>query len=311
MQDTASALLNRLLARGKFRHLQVLLRLAELGSVQRTADAIGLTQSAVTQTLAYLEELLEVKLFERHARGVRPTPAGRGLLPVARRLMLGISDGAEAIVSVRERSEGVVRLMASATATHGLLAAALPGFCRRFPGIQIQLREGEGEDQLLAISRAEVDLVICRQPEVIPEAWDFHPIREDRFAIVCRPSHPLAARRAVRWAEIGRATWLSLPTGLGARTRFDSLSEQHFDSLPATFPVVTQSLSVIQRLLGEFDLLAFLPFNLIRPQLDSGELVELKVKKKMPMAPIGVLQPRQQEGEAAGRLVAELKLLRR
>ena len=73
MNLPATVLLNRLLARGKFRHIQVLLRLAELGSVQRTADAIGLTQSSVTQTLAYLESLLEVRLFERHARGVTPT----------------------------------------------------------------------------------------------------------------------------------------------------------------------------------------------------------------------------------------------
>jgi DNA-binding transcriptional LysR family regulator len=310
LQDSASALLNRLLARGKFRHLQVMLRLAELGSVQRTADAIGLTQSAVTQTLGYLEGMLGVKLFERHARGVRPTPAGRELLPVARRLMLGISDSADAIVSVRQRSEGVVRLMASATATHGLLVRALPELCRRFPGIQIQLREGEGEDQLLAIAKAEVDLVICRQPAVIPEDWQFHPLLEDRFAIVCRSTHPLAERSAVRWADMERATWMSLPAGLDARAKFDLLSEQHFKMPPATFPVVTQSLAVILRLLGEFDLLAVLPFNLVQPQLRSGELVELGTKEKMPLDPIGVLQPRQHEGEASRKLVANLRSLK-
>ncbi|GAA4356650.1 LysR family transcriptional regulator [Variovorax defluvii] len=309
MQETASALLNRLLARGKFRHLQVLLRLAELGSIQKTADAIGLTQSAVTQTLAYLEDMLGAPLFERHARGVRPTAAGRALVPVARRLMLGISDGAEAVVSVRERSAGVVRLMASATATHGLLAGALPEFCRRFPGIQILLREGEGEEQLLAIARAEVDLVICRQPAVLPEGWEFHPLREDRFAIVCRPAHPLAARRAVRWPDMARATWISLPAGLGARTKLDALFEQHFKTAPATFPVVTQSLSVIMQLLRAFDLLAVLPLNLVRPQLDSGELVELKTRERMPMDPIGVLRPAQQGGEAAARLLAYLRSL--
>ena len=51
MPESATVLLNRLLARGKFRHVQALLRLAELGSVQRAADAIGVTQSSVTQTL--------------------------------------------------------------------------------------------------------------------------------------------------------------------------------------------------------------------------------------------------------------------
>lgn len=91
MPNNATAFLNRLLARGKFRHVQVILVLAELGSVQRTADAIGMTQSSVSQTLAYLEQLLEVRLFERHARGVRPTLACADLLPVARQLMMGVA----------------------------------------------------------------------------------------------------------------------------------------------------------------------------------------------------------------------------
>ena len=53
MPVASTVLLNRLLARGKFRHAQVLLHLAELGSVQRAADAMGMTQSSVTQSLAY------------------------------------------------------------------------------------------------------------------------------------------------------------------------------------------------------------------------------------------------------------------
>ena len=84
MTVTATVLLHRLVARGKFRHIQVLLKLAELGSVQRAAEAIGLTQSSVTQTLAYLESLLGTRLFTRHARGVMPTPLASQLVPVAR-----------------------------------------------------------------------------------------------------------------------------------------------------------------------------------------------------------------------------------
>ena len=63
MHPSETALLNRLLVRGKFRHTRVLLKLAELSSIQRTAESIGTTQSAVTQTLAYFEEMLETPLF--------------------------------------------------------------------------------------------------------------------------------------------------------------------------------------------------------------------------------------------------------
>ena len=83
---SASVLLNRLQARARLRHLQVLVRVAELRNLRRSAEALGLSQPAVTQLLADLERLVELPLFERHARGVRHTPAGAQLVPLARRM---------------------------------------------------------------------------------------------------------------------------------------------------------------------------------------------------------------------------------
>jgi DNA-binding transcriptional LysR family regulator len=301
LPHSATALLNRLLARGKFRHVQVILLLAELGSVQRTADAIGMTQSSVTQTLAYLERLLEVHLFERHARGVRPTPACTDLLPVARQLMLGVADGAEIVSARQQQGQGVVRMLASGAAINGLLLDTLPDFSDRHPAVQVHLAEAEGEDQLLAIARGEVDLVVCRRPAVLPEGWEFHPLRADRYAILCRADHPLARRRSLKWADIAKATWLVLPVSVAARQRFDELA-RNFPEPPSTYPVVTRSLNMVWRLMRHRPLLAFLPMNLARPLLDEGELLELRVGEVVHIEPIGVLQPIAGMGEAATRL---------
>lgn len=309
MQPSSSALLNRLLARGKFRHVQVLLRIAELGSVQRTAEAIGMTQSSVTQTLAYLEDLLGVRLFERHARGVRPTPACTDLLPVARQLMAGVVEGAEVVVARQLRGEGTVRLLGSASAVNGLLVDALPQFSERYPAVQVHLREAEGEDQLLAIAQGEVDLVACRRPPVIPEGWEFHAIRDDRFIVVCGTDHPAVRRRSRRWDELARETWVVLPAGLAARTRFDELAAA-WPHPPRTYPVITRSLPLVWSLLRRGELLAFLPLNLARPLLDAGDLVELKVGPQTAIQPIGVLQPQAGLGSAASRLGEFLRAYR-
>lgn len=301
MQHTATSLLHRLLARGKFRHAQVLLQLAELGSVQRTADAIGMTQSSVTQTLAYLEKLLEVRLFERHARGVRPTPACKDLLPVARQLLLGVADTAQIVAARQQQGDGVVRVIASASATNGLLVDALPEFSERHPGVQVHLGEAEGGDQLLAIARGEVDLVVCRRPPVIPEGWEFHPLREDSFVIVCRADHPLAQRKRLKWADVAQATWLLLPAAVAARQRFDELA-LHFPQPPRSHPIVTRSLAMMWRLLRQQPLLALLPLNLARPLLDEGALVQLRIGEPVRIEPIGLLQPKAGLAPAAMRL---------
>ncbi|KQP17774.1 LysR family transcriptional regulator [Pseudorhodoferax sp. Leaf267] len=304
--DTASVLLNRLLSRGKFRHVQVLLRLAELGSVQRTAEAIAMTQSGVTQTLAYLERLLDTPLFERHARGVRPTPACLDLLPVARQLMLGLADSAEVIAARQQQGEGLVRLIGSAAATNGLLLAALTAFAAQQPRIVVQLREAEGGDQLLAIGRGEVDLVACRKPRVLPEGWEFHALRADRFAIVCRADNPLARATHIAPADLARQTWLQLPANVEARTRLDELLGQ-WPGPVRTYPVVTISPTMLWWLLRHHDLLALLPLNLVRPLLDGGEMVEVAMRVNVALEPVGVLQPKARLGDAAARLSAFLR----
>ena len=302
MKPAASVLLNRLLARGKFRHLQVLLALAELGSLQRTAEAIGMTQSAVTQTLAYLERLLETTLFERHARGVRPTLACANLVPVARQLMLGVAEGAEVLAAHHDKGNRTVRLGASTAATNGLLLACLDGFHRDHPDIEVLLRELEGADQLLAIARGEVDLVACRQPAVVPDRWEFLALRDDRYVVVCARSHRLARARKLEWTSLSGERWLLTPAGSAARQRFDELAPR-FEKPARTYPLVTRMLSSLEWMLRTQGLLVLLPLSVVRHLVDAGELAALPVPGLGPAPPLGVLQPSQGLGEAAQRLV--------
>lgn len=287
---SASALLNRLLARGKFRHVQVLLALADLGSLQRTAESIGMTQSSVTQTLAYLEKLLDTRLFERHSRGVRPTQAGRDLIPVARQLLMGITQGAEVVAARQHRGMGSVRLVASVAAMNGLLVDLLPRFAERQPGITIHLVEGEGDAQLRAIAHEEVDLVACRQPPTLPEGWQFSALRNDRFAVLCSAKHPLARRRALNWSDLAGETWLLAPAGSAARARFDVLAAE-FAAPARTFPVVTRSPTMMWWLLRNEEMLAFLPLNFARPLIDAREVAELDVRPLNVLEPLGLLYP--------------------
>jgi DNA-binding transcriptional LysR family regulator len=132
----ASVLMNRLQAKARMRHLQVLVTLGELRSLKKTAESIGLSQPAVTQLLADLESLLEVKLFDRFSRGTQPTRAGRELIPVAQRILEALAHGSEAISALRRQGEGSVRIAAIAGAISGLLSRAIPEFTLAHPSIQ-------------------------------------------------------------------------------------------------------------------------------------------------------------------------------
>lgn len=306
MKPSASVLFQRLLSRGKFRHIQVLLKLAELGSVQRTADAIGMTQSAVTQTLAYLERLLETPLFQRHARGVRATAACNDLLPVARQLMQGMAQGAEIMAIHHGAGKQTVRMVASAAAIHGMLVQFLPLFRDASADVEVLLHEAEGGDLLLAIARGEVDLVACRRPAEIPQGWAFEAFVPDRMVVVCAPEHPQVKHHRLHWPELAQETWLLMPSGTAARERFDALTLA-FEQPPQTYPLVTRVLTVIVWLLRERGLLCLLPLSVVRHLVDAGDLAVLPVDETGDMEPLGLMQAVQGTGAAATRLAEHLR----
>ena len=290
MAASALVLLNRLLAKARFRHLQVLVRLAELGSVKRTAESIGMTQPAVTQLLADLESLLEVQLFHRHARGVMPTAVCRDLLPLAQQSLFGLSAVAEAVVERAQSGQGVVRILASTAAINGLLARALPTFSARFPGIQLHVREAEVHAQFQAIARQEVDLGLCRQSGVIPQGWHFTALMDDEFVVVCSPRHPLARRKRVSWDDLARATWLITPVDSAARHRLDELCERLGVSVKQS-QVITRVTSMTWAMLQQQDLLTLVPASVFFQLREVGQLVALRLPERLPFEPLGMVLP--------------------
>ena len=133
MTTNASLLLNRLLGRARLKHLQVLVKVAELGSMKKAGEVVGMTQPAVTHVVADLETLLGVELFHRHARGVTPTPFCEELLPMARQVIQSVGLGMEAIVARIERVGANLRVGATTAALSALLAKALPVFMKHHP----------------------------------------------------------------------------------------------------------------------------------------------------------------------------------
>jgi DNA-binding transcriptional LysR family regulator len=297
---SSTVLLHRVLARGRFRQVQVLLKLAEHGTVQGAAEAIGMTQSSLAQSIAELEELVEIKLFRHHAGGVSPTPACSALLPHARQVLWGLTEGTEALVAHDRRGRTLVRVLASGADANGLVEQALPAFAERYPQVQVQLGETEEEDPLGAIARGEVDLVACRRPHVVPEGWGFRELQPDRFVVVCASDHPLAQGKRVRWSELSRQVWLLPPGGSPARERFDALTA-HTRSEPLCYGVITHVPAMSWWLLHAHDLLAFVPYSLVRELVEQGELVEVPTAEDERAKPLGLLQPHA-GGEAALRL---------
>ena len=290
MSISAKVLLNRLMSKARFRHFEVLVRLTELGSVKRTAESIGMTQPGVTQLLADLEDLLEVKLFHRHARGVMPTQACQDLLPMARQCLLGLSTSAEAIADRSTLGQGVVRIKASTAGINGLLVEAVPALNAQFPGIQLHIHEAELNEQFASISQGDIEMGVCRQPAQSPAGWQFQALMADEFVVVCNPSHRLAKKSKVTWKELSQETWVLSPIGSAAREKFEALSQQ-YKFTPNTCHVITRVSSMTWAMMQQRPLLTLVPASVFQQLKNAQQLTTVNLKEKIPFDPLGLLLP--------------------
>jgi DNA-binding transcriptional LysR family regulator len=287
---SAAILLNRVLDRCSIRHVQVLLMLAETGSVQCAAQAIGVSRSSLEHALSELEELLDTELFRYDGSGLQPTPACAALLPHARQVMLGVAAGADALEAHHRRGRIFVRVLATSAAAGGLLANALPAFEACYARVHVQWREDNGADHARAIARGEVDLVAGRRPPILPKGWEFRELLTDRFAAVCAPDHPLAGRAQASWGELARRAWLLPPAGSAAREHFDALMA-HTGNVPLSYCVVPNWDDMADWLMRDHEMLAFAPVAALLHLLVGGELVPLHPEVPAHES-IGLLQPR-------------------
>jgi DNA-binding transcriptional LysR family regulator len=285
---SSDVVLERVLAHCSLRHLQGLLMLAETGSVQRTAQAIGIAPSSLEQVLSQLQEMFGAELFRREGSALQPTPACVALLPHAREVIRAVAGGAGAVVARCRRDRILVRVLASSTAASHLLARAVPAFEARYARIEVHWCEGE--DPGAAIERGEVDLVVGPRPPAIPDGWELGELLTERFAVVCGPAHPLAGQANASWGQLSRQPWLLPETGSPARRRFDALLAQRGIRF-VNFCVVTSADDLADWLMRDPEVVAFAPTTLLLRLLVAGELVRLRAEG-LGSNSIGLLQPR-------------------
>ena len=283
----AQALYARLAAHARLRQLQLLVALDEQGSIARAASRLHLSQPAATQARAELERIVGIQLFERHARGVRATAAGRSLLAAARGALAGVRETAETIAALSHGATAALRLGAIPAAAHALVAELLAVFCAARPGVHIDLYEDSGGRLLPLLTAGSLDAVFCREPEVLPAQCRFDALLADEVVVVAARGHALAARRGLALPDLADACWVLPAPQTQLRQVFEELTAS---ALPQArwFAVATASLPVVAGMLLQPGALALLPASLSTALCANGQLCRLDLALRRPLRPLGV-----------------------
>lgn len=307
MPPSANTLLNRFTVKAKFRHMQVLVKLAEIGSMRRAAQAVNMTQPAISQLVSELEKLLETDLFFRHAKGVEPTEATKELLPIAHRILGALEDGAESVANRLQQQSGVVRISASPAALGGMILGTLDRFATRHPGVQVHISQMNDTDPLGGIVEQTADIVCTREPSVLPEGWTFERCAEDKLIAVCGRNHPFASKQTITTVELGQTKWLLNRVGSVARQRFEDIASEHDWPQECRCQMIMHIPELTKEMLATGTYLAILPRSVALPWLASEEVVELQTEIDNPLPPLGFLWSPDQAGTATTSFVTHLR----
>src|ERR671935_2434830 len=142
------------------KRLRVLREVAQQGSFSAAAEALGYTQSAVSQQIAALERETGSTLLERTARGVRLTDAGRALVEHADGILARVAAAEDELEAIAGLRGGRLRLASSPTAGATLVPLAIAEFSRRHPGVELSLIEAEPEDAIPQLKAGELDIAL-------------------------------------------------------------------------------------------------------------------------------------------------------
>lgn len=231
--------------------LQAFRAVAERGSFRRAAEALHLSQPALSRRIEKLEQALEVKLLERTTRRVSLTAVGRDFARKAQHLLDELDSTVMAIRGSATLGQGEVALACVPSTLHYHVARVLQSHRKRYPRIRVRVLDGGANMVLGAVAQGDADFGLNFIGQTEP-GIEFHPLANDRFVLACRRDHPLALQRRVTWAELARQDRVALAQTSGNRLVQDLALAEAGLQLPWVCETqhVTAQLSLVEAGLG-------------------------------------------------------------
>jgi len=187
----------------RLKPLRAFCQVVRLGSISRAAEALYISQPAVTLQLQALEQALAVRLFERVRRRLTPTREGQMLYELARPLVEGLDALPETFRQhVQGMDEGRLDIAANSTTTLYLLPRIIARFRQQQPGVKLHLHNAITADGINLVRENTVDLSFGSMVDV-PTDIRYTPIYRFGQVLITPPDHPLASAKSFTLAQMG------------------------------------------------------------------------------------------------------------
>lgn len=277
-------------ARLKTRQLLLLIALDEHRNIHRAAEALHMTQPAASKQIKDLEEMLDVRLFERLPRGMEPTIYGETMIRHARMALTSLSLAHDDVVALKSGLVGQVEVGVIMTPAMALLPTAIARIKQQAPRLRIGVQLEPSNVLLDMLQRGTLDFMIGRILEKEGSSGlIYEELTEEPACAVVRNGHPLLAEKNLTLADIAGQPWILPPQGSILRHRCDMMFRRGGLEPPSNV-VDTTALLLITALLQQTDMLHVMPQEVARYYASLNVLSILPIELPCKMDAFGIIR---------------------
>lgn len=289
----------------KLRDLHILSIVVQCGSMAKAASHLSMSQPAVSEAIAKLEDALRVRLLDRSPRGIEPTLYGQALLKRGDAVFDELRQGIRDIEFLADPSVGEVRIASGEMLASGLLPAAIDQLSRSYSRIVVRVvRANTASLEFRELRKRTVDLAVARVPRTFAaDDLDIEILFDDPHRVVVGAHSPWARRRKVTLAELANEPWIFTPNQVVSALVAEAF-HAHGLEVPAervnAGPVLLRN-----HLLATGRFLTVLPDSVLRYNAKQWALKALPIDLRIKPRPIAIVTLKNRTVSPAVRLLVE------
>jgi DNA-binding transcriptional LysR family regulator len=260
--------------------VEAFLAVGTFGGVRRAADALRLSQPAVSARIKALEDSLGTPLFERGRQGLTLSAAGRAFRPHAEQVLHAVALARQAVHEVRPRSGGALQIAAALSICTYLLPDVLERFQASHANVMITVRSGHSKEVLEMVLAGQAEVGIARSlhhPEV-----ETLSLRDDPLILVASAGSPMAKVRRARLEEVAAQPLVLFDRGSSDWTLTNGLFRRA--GLVPNVVLEVETIETAKRMVERGMGLAFLPHLGVAREIRRRRLVAVEVLDAEPLS---------------------------
>jgi DNA-binding transcriptional LysR family regulator len=291
------------MARHSLVELDAVLAVARKTSFRQAALELGMSTTALSNTIGKIERLLGVRLFNRTTRSVSLTDAGRNFVEQVGPALKGIHEAMEGVRSQQDTPSGVLRINAFATAAREILSPLVLEFVRRHPRVHVDLVT---EGRLVDIVADGFDMGV-RSADLIPS--DMIAVKlggPRRFAVVASPTYFQGREKPIVPPDLLNHACLRIRLPNGSLYRWHFEKDGQSVQIDVKGPVTLDEASISRIAVLEATGIGFFMESDVRDDIKAGRLLRVLEDWTPPLTPLCLYYPGRKNPSAAFRAFVEL-----